>query len=435
MAESMSTKTLAADASPTWQRYGAVAVFLHWAIALMILGLLASGLWMTDAIEDPEQRALATNVYQIHKSFGLSVLALTVLRIVWRLLHPTPEPPAGAPVLEVALSRLTHFGFYALMVAMPLTGWAMVSASDMAVPTFYFGLFEIPHIPALSALVEAERPLVEERFKSAHEIGAWIMIALLLAHIGAALKHHFVEGDAVLARMTPGLRPRRPVSEPPLPSVSFTPARVVGALAVVGLTAAGAYAVGLFDASRERGGAGGEASFEIPTASAAWMAVSEESVVGFAGEVDGAPFDGRFESWMAKIAFDPADLASSSVEVSMDVTTATIDDPFYDPAMRGENWFDAANHPEATFRSSSFAPAGGEGDYLATGVVAIRGVEQPVELPFSLTIDGDRAEAAATVTLDRLAFGIGAEPSPQAPEVSEAITVSIKVVANRVASE
>jgi len=185
-------------------RYSLVAIALHWTIALAIFVLLAAGLWMTDAIKQPETRNFAFKVYQWHKALGLTVLVLTLVRIGWRLANPPPPPPASMTAFEKAASGLAHAGLYALMLALPLAGWAMVSASPLGFPTMIFGLFEWPHMPVIADL--EDKKSVEAVFKFTHKVLAYGAIALIGLHVAAALKHHFVNRDGVLARMVPGSR-------------------------------------------------------------------------------------------------------------------------------------------------------------------------------------------------------------------------------------
>ena len=192
-------------------RYTLVAITLHWLIAAAILSLLAAGLWMTDAIKQPETQGLAFSVYQWHKSIGLTVLVLSVARLVWRLAHPPPPLPASLTPFERKASHVVHVLFYVLMIGMPLLGWAMVSASPLGLPTIVYGLFEWPHIGMLAEL-DNKKP-VEDALKLAHRTGGYLMAGLVVLHIGAALKHHFVDRDGVLSRMVPMARQGGAVSE------------------------------------------------------------------------------------------------------------------------------------------------------------------------------------------------------------------------------
>jgi cytochrome b561 len=189
------------------KRYTTVAIALHWMIAMSILVLMVAGVWMVDAIKKPETRALAFDVYQWHKSLGLTVLVLTVVRIAWRLANPPPPLPEAMPILHRRLAAVTHVVFYALMLMIPLAGWAMVSASKFGLPTIVFGLFEWPHVPGVAD--HADKAAIEAWTKTAHKAMAYGLGVLLVLHVGAALKHHVVDRDDVLARMLPFVR-RRP---------------------------------------------------------------------------------------------------------------------------------------------------------------------------------------------------------------------------------
>ncbi len=175
-------------------RYGTVAMTLHWLIALAIVGMLIVGKYMADLPNtDPNKFAL----FQLHKSFGITILTLTVLRIGWRLTHPVPALPPGMPAWQRWGAHISHYGLYALMLAIPLSGWAMVSASTLGIPTLLFGAVELPSLP-----ITPDRE-THEALEETHELLGNIMIGLLILHVVAALKHHFVDRDTVLRRMLP----------------------------------------------------------------------------------------------------------------------------------------------------------------------------------------------------------------------------------------
>lgn len=187
--------------SPTQRspsRYGLVAIALHWAIAAAIIGLLVLG---TVMVRMTPGSSLQFELYQLHKSFGITVLALSLFRLGWRLRHPVPPLPATLKPWEAKLARFTHAAFYVLMLALPFSGWMMVSASVWNLPTIIFGLFPLPHLPVLSTLPD-KKP-VEEAFKDVHEWMAIAAFALLLLHVAAAVKHHVFLRDDTLARMLP----------------------------------------------------------------------------------------------------------------------------------------------------------------------------------------------------------------------------------------
>jgi cytochrome b561 len=183
------------------KKYDNFAILLHWLIALAIIAQLASGLWMVDAIKDSETQKAAYDFYQYHKSLGLIVLTFSILRLVWRLSHSTPELPSHMNLLERAAAHTSHILLYIFMILIPLLGWAMVSTSSYGLPTIIFGLFEWPHI---SFLVDATNKLqINNFFVLSHKYMAYSMIALLVLHIAAALKHQFFDKDNLFKRILP----------------------------------------------------------------------------------------------------------------------------------------------------------------------------------------------------------------------------------------
>jgi len=187
-------------------RYTQIAIWLHWLIAVTTIFLMAAGIWMTDAIDGLQTQGLALQVYQLHKSFGLVIFVLTLFRLAWRFLHRSPDFVSGMPAWEQVAALSIQWLFYLLMVALPATGWLMVSASPIGLPTLFFGVVDVPHYPAFAALEYGELELWESRFSEMHELIAYGGIALILLHAGAALRHHFILADDTLKRMLPFLK-------------------------------------------------------------------------------------------------------------------------------------------------------------------------------------------------------------------------------------
>ena len=151
--------------------------------------------------------ALPFSLYQLHKSVGLTVLALTLIRLGWRLAHRPPALTDSMPGWERRAAALGHLALYGLLVAMPLTGWAVVSVSPYNIPTVLYGLVPWPHLPGLATLPHADKHSAEEVLKQLHDAGAWIMLALLAVHAGAAVRHLLWLRDGVMERMLPRWRP------------------------------------------------------------------------------------------------------------------------------------------------------------------------------------------------------------------------------------
>ena len=171
-------------------QYTATAKSLHWLMAVMLFGLLALGLYMTDLPLSPEKLKL----YSWHKWAGVTVFLLLLFRLLWRIKNPPPPLPESMPKALQLVAHAGHFGLYALMFAIPLSGWLMSSAKGFQ--TVYFGVLQIPD------LIEKNKEL-GHLLAEVHETLSWLFIILLVGHIAAALKHHFIDKDDILIRMLP----------------------------------------------------------------------------------------------------------------------------------------------------------------------------------------------------------------------------------------
>lgn len=168
---------------------------LHWLLALGILGLFAVGLYMADLPFSPWRLKL----YNWHKWAGVTILALSTLRLLWRLTHRPPMLPEKVlrtmPNWQTRAHHATHFLLYFLFFAVPLLGWAYSSAAGF--PIVWFGQLPLPDL--LSKNKE-----IADLIKPLHGYAAWALVALASLHMAAALKHHFVDRDGLLHRMLPG---------------------------------------------------------------------------------------------------------------------------------------------------------------------------------------------------------------------------------------
>lgn len=177
---------------PTHSRYSSVAIGLHWSIAALIIVNLTLGIG-----HDAFGKASVRTVMDVHKSIGLTVLALSLIRLGWRLGHPVPPLPVTVPGWQVLAMKTTHYFMYLAMIALPLSGWLMSSAFEKRMPLKFFWLFEVPFLPVKQG--KAAMGLWHET----HEILGFSMIAVLILHVLAALKHHLIDKDDVFVRMLP----------------------------------------------------------------------------------------------------------------------------------------------------------------------------------------------------------------------------------------
>lgn len=174
--------------------WGALVRAFHWLIAALILAQAIIGLTMVQMGLTPAK----VRVFALHKSIGVTILALVLLRIAWRLSERRPADPPAMPRWQRRAARAVHGSLYALILAIPLSGWWFNSASNA--PLVWFGLFDIP------GLTRGYAPFWKPRALLLHQTLFWVLVALLALHVGAALWHHFGQRDDVLRRMMIGPR-------------------------------------------------------------------------------------------------------------------------------------------------------------------------------------------------------------------------------------
>jgi cytochrome b561 len=171
-------------------RYGLVAASLHW---IIVAAIVAQYFLAEAAEEHAEGAASIFSAAGIHNSLGIAVLALALLRVLWRVVERPPDPPVTMKSYEIALARAVHAAFYFLLFAIPLSGWALATADQQ--PLSFFGLFDIPQLRITVG------SLSKDQLEEAHEILFNLLFGLALLHVAAALKHHFFDRDGVLRSM------------------------------------------------------------------------------------------------------------------------------------------------------------------------------------------------------------------------------------------
>ncbi|HET6546702.1 MAG TPA: cytochrome b [Rhodanobacteraceae bacterium] len=177
------------------RHWGSLAKLFHWLIVLAILAQGTIGLVMVNLPRRPG----IIPVYSFHKSLGLTILALAVLRLVWRAFDRRPAQPPGMPHWQVIAARASHVLLYVLLFAVPLSGWLFDSTASLR-PLYWWGLIRMP------SLTGGAVPAWKDAAAELHEILFWSLFSLAALHAAAALKHHFIDRDDVLRRMLPRRR-------------------------------------------------------------------------------------------------------------------------------------------------------------------------------------------------------------------------------------
>ncbi len=401
----------------TQTKYGAIAKLFHWAMAFIILGMLALGLYMSDLDFSPFKLQL----YGIHKSFGSLVFLLAVLRVLWRFSNKKPQALPTHKKWEITLAHITHILLYVFIFVMPLSGWLMTSAA--AFPHPFFGLF---NVPPLMGKDEA----VFKLMRNVHEFSSYGLMGIIGLHVAGALKHLMIDKDTTIKRMWPD----RPI-------VLF-----VGLLVIFGaLIALNSYKNGAVQDDTAPTIQQDVVVAPLPLAQVveednqqaeivpSWVIIPDQSYINFDATVEGTAFEGTFERFGGIIAFDPENLAASHVEISVEIASVKSGSSERDEYIVAPAWFDAESFPESVFTATKFEKNEGN-QYVAHGELRIKDVSLPVDLPFMLVIEPDDqgnnvANMTGSVTIRRLEYSLGTGQWADTETVGNEVTISVSVKA------
>lgn len=395
-------------------RYSVVAIALHWAIALAIIGMIFLG-WNMDDSE---------NLFQLHKSIGITILILTIARIVWRLMNPVPPLPAEMKPIEKTASHFVHWAFYGLMFLMPLTGWLLVSTSyEFDVPTVLYGLVSWPDIPGVGFLANEDGHEVVE---FVHSKLAWVAIVLLGLHVAGAVKHEFDGGEGVLKRMLPGLF-GGDTEKPSPPPRGF----LIAFGAAIGVFLLVAFVPKLFSGSASTATTANPVSAQSTDITPNWSVDHDQSSISFSGTHDGSEYEGEFKSWSADIQFDADNLDAARALVTVQMMSAEANKKLYTDSLRSAEWFFADQYRTATAELSNFRRLDDDDEYVADLTLTIKDKSVTVPFNFELDIDEDEARMKGEATVQRKPLDLGQKSDASGDWVGEDVLIDVEVRASR----
>ncbi|NNE21352.1 MAG: hypothetical protein HKN11_01965 [Rhizobiales bacterium] len=368
------------------QHYSRLAKFFHWLTAVAVIALLGLGWYMTSLELSP----LMLKLYSWHKWIGISVLLVTVLRLIWRFTHPAPPLPADMPPLMRTAAHGGHVLLYALLIGLPIAGW--INSSAAGFPVVWFSVIPLPNLVGPSKQIS-------DVFSWLHWAGGLLLVALLVGHIGAALWHHKVKRDDTLVRMLPRRR-----------SVAAFFAAAVLFIAVPPSEA------GPLDT---------------------WTVETGASEVTFTAQQMNVPVKGKFNAYRAAIVFNADRPDKASIRLEFDTSSITTGNVQADQALPGADWFSAADHPVAVFEASGFKPIGDD-TYEVAGTLTVKGTSQPVTVKTTIATSDDpqnaqglRAQATGVTTISRTAFKVGQGQWANTATIADEVIIAFSLKAAR----
>ncbi len=391
--------------------YGSVAKAFHWLTALLILTLFPLGLIANDwPYDSSAELATKAMLFSIHKTLGVTVFFVALLRILWALTQPKPGALHPDRRLETLLAETVHWLLYISIVVVPLSGWIGHAAAAGFAPIWWpFGQ-GLPFVPKSEAL--------SHLFGGIHEVFTKVLFGSFLLHVAGALKHRVIDRDLTLARMLPGTVQLR------LP-LQFPDRKPMWA-------AFGLYGAALLLAiATSFGGAEKVVAPTVPglLAEASGWTV-EQGTLGISVINFGSKVDGSFGVWTAAIDFDPEAGGAEKGKVTVEIAIPSLSLGSVTAEALKPDFFAATDHPTARFQAR-ILQAEGPDAYVADGILTLKGVEKPLLLPFTLTLDGDVATMTGATTIDRRDFGIGTPADGSAVPVANDVAVTVALTARR----
>ncbi|MCP5180464.1 MAG: cytochrome b/b6 domain-containing protein [Pseudomonadales bacterium] len=384
--------------APAPSTYTEFSRLLHWLIAALIVLQYVLANLAENAPGDLAELAMLAK----HKSVGMTILMLAIVRLGWRFRAGAPPLPATMSRWQARLAAGTHGLLYALLFALPLSGWLLSSSAAFSVS--WFNLFSFPDLVSPS---KANTHF----YHDVHEVCAKLLFLLALLHIIAAVKHAVVDKDGVLRRM-----------------LSWVSVGVFVVALAAGILLLGRHDNGATEPVHTSAGepVAGNGLTLPPSTLTPWTVDSARSEIRFSGDQAGAPFSGTWPNWHGTIRFDPENLSQSQAEIVVDTATPATGNPDRDATMTGSDWFDSTRYPTATYRSADIR-ADGDG-YVAEGELTIRDMRYPLSLRFSYSTAHGEHILDGSTSIDRLAIGLGTGDWVDTSWVGQMVPVTFHVI-------
>jgi cytochrome b561/polyisoprenoid-binding protein YceI len=382
--------------------YGTVSKVFHWLTALLILTVIPLGL-IADrvALDAP----LKVPLFSAHKTLGVIIFGVALCRILWAWTQEKPGDLHPERQAETLIAHIVHWLLYTALVVVPLSGWLHHAATSGFAPIWLPIGQNLPFIPKNEALAEV--------FAGLHWVWSKILVASILLHIAGALKHQIIDKDVTLQRMWFG-RAQLPETSAP----DRHRAAPIAAVLIYIAAAFGAAMAGFLSHDTHHDGA------ELADVTSEWTVT--QGTLGIGITQLGNPVEGQFDDWTAVIQFDE-NATGSLGSVTTTIAVGSLKLGSVSGEAMGSDFFDVTTFPTAVFTADITADGP---TYIATGTLAIKDISIPVTLPFVLLLDGDTAEVAGSLALDRRDFKIGQGMADET-NLSFGVTVNIHLTATR----
>jgi len=403
-------------------RYGSLAKTFHWLTALLILSAIPLGMIANDLaqqIRSPEfdgsleTISRAFLLFSLHKTIGVTVFFVALLRITWAISQPKPGLLNPEHKVEAWAAETVHWLLYGSLVLVPLSGWIDHAATIGYAPIWWPLGQDLPLVPKSEPL--------SHLFAGLHQVFGKVLIAALVLHIAGAVKHHVIDGDATLRRMLPGTGN---LPQPPIHKNSSLP--LVSALILWAAALGTGVTLGAFPPvdQLQRQAAPAQAA-PLQQVASGWLV--QEGSLGISITQMGSQVSGNFADWTAAISYDDPQNSGPAGKVEVTIAISSFNLGSVTSQAMGADYFDSTTFPIAIFKADLEKLEVG---YQALGTLTIRDKVMPITLPFALEMNGDTATMSGQTTLNRLDFDIG-RGLPDEKSLGFDVNVQINLTATR----